>query len=181
MMTMSERWKREIWPECRAILAVAFGLSLTLWTKRSVERLFHKKIISKEVFEHGLQKPEQSATSLSVPTNGNGTPFGHLRSKKPFREGSGKKWIPNLQTVVNYRMKWNMDDGTEIYDHDDILHAGHTEGPCPLLITDRGCHDCRYFNWHPKYEWQSHCAAKIWMEECENGTMSLDFVHDSMM
>lgn len=178
-MTISERWKREIWPECRAILAVAFGLSLTLWTKRSVERMFHKKIISKEVFEHGLKPKQPMTPSIAVPARR--MSFDNFRPKKPFREGGGQKWIYDLQTNVVYRRKWNMDDGVEIYDHDEILHAGHTEGPCPLLITDKGCHDCQYFTWHPKHEWASRCAAKIWIEECENQTMSLDFVRDSMM
>lgn len=164
--TISDWVKHDVWPELRAVLAVACSVTTALYIKRVVEKLVTRKVISKEVFEHGLKRPAQSATSLSVPTNGNGTPFGHYRPGATSR-GSGVTYVESRRygrLLVHYRRTVE-DKDTVLYEHDEKLNPYH-QWPCPLLRIDTACDDCPYFINQGRYRSQPICAAQYKLENC---------------
>lgn len=164
-MTMSERFKRDIWPECRAILAVAFGLSLTLYAKRVVEKLVTRKVISKEVFEHGLKKPDVPAPA-SVPVPYRPSLFSGFTPGRTAR-GSGVTYVESKRygrIPVHYTRTVEGKDHT-LWDHDEELSPQH-RFPCPLLRVDTACLDCEFFVPRGGYRDEPVCAARYKLENC---------------
>lgn len=170
------------WPHVRHTLVSALGFSLSLWAHKKLQEPAVQSFVKKDILDHGLEE-KPTSPSASVPAVRQSTlyqQFTPQRGASSWKEGPGRVWKGNI--LIYYRRKYTTPDRPEgyvLYDHDELLRSDHYEGPCPLLIMDRGCQECRWHNRDP-HQWfdddgrKLKCLAKVWMQEIQNDITGLE-------
>ena len=152
--------------EGKAIISVASSLTLALYIKRGIQKLVQGKIVPEEVLERGLTTQPEPVSS----STGHGDWFHPPRQHGPVHSGPGRVPVQWAGVYVYYSNKYLTPDGYELYQHDEHLHDGHTEGACPLLKPDI-CYDCDWFDPNSRnIVWDNNCLAQRWIEECSSST-----------
>lgn len=139
--------KNELQKDAKVVLTTALAMTLTLWIKRTMDRLSTMRWVDQSILRgHG---PSPS-TSSSNPA-----------SKARF--GSGSVYVPGYGRVY-YRAALKTSDGHMLYDHSDSLNPCHI-GPCPLLRRDTDCEECVWFIDDGPYHDEPKCAALVKLED----------------
>ena len=153
------RWKRE----GVVILATAASITLSLWLKRTVERLIAGRIVDKNIVSQGIG---------GVPVTANQTNQSQYFTQKNApgpMEWRGGRWEPKRSGVVSVsvdgrevhvRYSRSLEvEGYTLYQHDEILRADHLTS-CPLLRARTSCTDCNWFMNDGVYWRNPICIAK---------------------
>ncbi|MBI3248847.1 MAG: hypothetical protein HYZ50_20280 [Deltaproteobacteria bacterium] len=172
----NEDWGTWLLQEIKVIAAQAVGVVAALWVRHLVMRAIDGKVLDKNIVQNGLRAtPAQpSPSNLPVPVTAprqEQSAFSQFR-ERPLREGPGMIWIPEIQRNLRYRLKYNLRDGTALYDHDETLNRGHQHGPCPLLKVRTDCWNCQHHVESPHMS-EPICVARTWMEDVQDPDMSL--------
>ena len=182
--TNEDSWGTWLLQEIKVIAAQAVGVVAALWVRHLVMRAIDGKVLDKNIVQNGLQagppRPPATTTLPVMSPSQQQSSFSQFRTPRPWKEGPGRIWIPEIQRYVSYRTKYNLPDGTEVYDHDETLNRGHSEGPCPLLKARVDCWDCQHSVARPNFQRDTHCAARLWLDEIQNPEVSLRDVAASM-
>lgn len=157
--------------EAKVILQTAAPIILSLYVKRSIDKLIGSHVVNEKLVRTGMQgMPTPSSVPVTVappaPT-------------AVFREGPGSKYVPGHGRVY-YSAHYRTSDGYDLYSHSDEMHM-RQEVSCPLLYTDHGCNDCRFHVEKSIYTWQSGCSAAVWLEECKSQEIGLERFQSSML
>lgn len=175
----NHEWRDWLLGEVTVVLAQVVSVTAALWVRHLVMRAIDSKLLDKRIVEHGLTTP-QATVPATVPVNApRPTLFEQYAPQgRVFREASGLVWIREWGRNIRYRNKYNLDE-LELYDHDETLNRGHSEGPCPLLKVRTDCWECEWYNTRPHDERETKCAARFWLEEVKNPHVDLNAVmHD---
>lgn len=139
--------KNELRKDAKVVLTTALAMTLTLWIKRTVDRLSTMRWVDQSIL-HGNGSPSSAASSSSTNTS---------------RFGPGSVYVPGHGRVY-YRAALKTSDGHLLYDHSEALNPTHI-GPCPLLRRDTDCEECVWFIDDGPYHYEPKCAALVKLED----------------
>lgn len=155
--------------EALVVTRTALPVIISLYVKRVVDNLIGSKVIDEKIIKDGIKSTSPINTSATSATP----------QQSQFKEGPGSTYVSG-HGRVEYRAHYRTVDKYDLYLHNDEMHP-RQEGSCPMLFTDRGCHNCKFYVERPQYTWQSNCSAALWLEECRDAGIGLEHFRDQML